>query len=184
MLPTLVPDRGDLVIEESPLVKTFSPAVTLFRDPVRRFHAVVALGTLLLSLVGCSVDHTYLPALKADPMASYEAPGLKLSDSWQYAYGARLGGGVPYQAEVTRVYAMQDQSHARQLIGEAVASAESEGWTMTQPLRDKPDTYVGTKELVPGTAQLFIGLGVGDPIHDPNGPRVLIINIIFSPAIE
>ena len=168
----------------APLVRTSSPAVTRFGHPVRRFHAVVALGTLMLALVGCSGDDTYLPALEADPMASYEAPGLRLSDSWEYAYRVRLGGGVPRQAEVSRLYTFEVESQARQLLEEAVAFAESEGWTMTQPLTDHPDSYVGTKELVPGSAKLFMGLGALDPIDDPDGPRDLLINIIFWPAIE
>lgn len=117
-------------------------------------------------------------------MASYEADGLELSDSWEYGYRTRLGGGVPHQPEVARTYRMEDQSRDRQLLEDAVAFAESEGWAMTQPLSDKPDFYRGTKELEPGSARMSLALGAEDPLHDPNGPRQLNIFMEFDPAIE
>lgn len=113
--------------------------------------ATGALVCLLLVLAGCASDDTYLPALEADPMASYGADGLELSHSWEYAYRTRLGGGVPHQPEVARTYRIEDQSRARQLLEDAVAFAESEGWAMTQPLADSPDFISGprisTREL-------------------------------------
>jgi hypothetical protein len=138
----------------------------------------------LLVLVGCTSDDTYLPALEADPMASYGADGLELSDSWEYAYRTRLGGGVPHQPEVARTYWIEDQSRARQLLEDAVAFAESDGWAMTQPLADSPDFHIGTKNLGPGTAELNIWLGAEDPLDDPDGPRKLKILLEYDPAIE
>jgi hypothetical protein len=147
-------------------------------------RATGALVCLLLVLVGCTSDDTYLPALEADPMASYEADGLELSDSWEYAYRTRLGGGVPHQPEVARTYRIEDQSQARQLLEDAVAFAVSEGWEMTQPLTNRPDFYSGTKELGPGTGELGVWLGAEDPLHDPDGPRRLKILLEYDPAIE
>ncbi len=117
-------------------------------------------------------------------MASYEAEGLELSDSWEYGYRRRLGGGVPHQPEVGRLYQIEDQSQARQLLQEAVAFAESEGWTMTQSPTDQPDVYRGTKELSRASAELGIGLGAVDPTDDPDGPVQLNVFMEFDPAIE
>lgn len=41
-----------------------------------RLRAVYA--SLALALASCSTDSVYLPALEADPMASYEAEGIEL----------------------------------------------------------------------------------------------------------
>jgi hypothetical protein len=115
-------------------------------------------------------------------MASYEAEGLDLSDSWEHAQRGSFLGSAPVQAEVGRRYRIEDQSQAVQLLEEAVAFAESEGWTMTQPLQDNPDFYRGTKALVPGSGELGIFLVAVDAIDDPGGPRQLGVKIEFDPV--
>jgi hypothetical protein len=155
---------------------------TVTKPPQRRLQAAGILVCLLPVLAGCSGDDTYLPALEADPMASYEADGLELSDSWEYAQRPRLSGGVPHQAEVGRRYQIEDQSQAEQLVEDAVEFAESEGWEMKQPLEDKPDFFSGTKELGPGTGELSVFLVAVDPIHDPDGPIQMRLKIEYDPV--
>ncbi len=150
-------------------------------DPVRHIGIAAAL-LLLVTLSACSPDNTYLPALLADPMASYEAEGLVLSDSWEHAQRPSLLGAAPRQAEVGRSYRIEDQSQAEELLDDAVAFAESEGWTMRASLTGTPDFYRGTKELAPGTGELSLALGAADPINDPDSPSQLNVHLKFDPV--
>jgi hypothetical protein len=136
----------------------------------------------MFTMVACSSDDTYLPALLADPMASYEAKGLVLFDSWEHAQRGSFLGSAPRQAGVGRTYRIEDQSQAKQILGDAVEFAEAEGWAMTQPISDNPDFYVGTKELVPGSGELSLGLGAVDPINDPDGPIQLVLHLEYDPV--
>jgi hypothetical protein len=142
----------------------------------------VIMVLIVLSIIACSSDTTYLPALLDDPMASYEAEGLVLFDAWVYAQRPRFLGGAPVQAEVGRRYRIEDQSQVGQLLQEAVAYAESEGWTMRESLTGRSTLFVGAKELAPGSGKLMIALGPTDPIDDPDGPIGLAIYLDFDPV--
>lgn len=133
-------------------------------------------------LSACSNDETYLPALLSDPMAKYEAEGLVVSDSWEYGQRSSFLGSAPVQAEVGRTYRIEDQSQAVPLLSDAVALAESEGWTMSKSLTGRPDQYRGTKELAPGSGELSIGLVSADPSNDSDGSRQLVIHLEFDPV--
>ncbi|HUP16042.1 MAG TPA: hypothetical protein VM848_08340 [Acidimicrobiia bacterium] len=105
-----------------------------------------------------------------------------LSDSWEYGQRSSFLGSGPVQAEVGRTYRIEDQSQAEQLLKEAVARAELEGWHAKEPLTERTTLYWGVKELAPGSGRLFIALGAADPINDPNGPRQLSIHLEFDPV--
>lgn len=148
----------------------------------RTWAAGILVSVLAVGLAACSNDDSYLPALLADPMATYEAEGLVLSDSWEHAQRPSLFGAAPRQAEVGRSYRIEDQSQAEELLADAVAFAESEGWTMRASLTGSPDFYRGTKELVPGSGELSLALGAADPINDPDSPRQLNVHLKFDPV--
>jgi hypothetical protein len=154
---------------------------TTLRYPSR--FLMPALVTVVSFLVaGCSSDDTYLPALLADPMASYQAEGLELSDSWEYAQRGSLLGSGPRQAEVGRTFSIGDQSQAEQLLEDAVEFAESEGWAIRGSLTGRPDFYRGTKDLPPGSARMSISLGAVDPIREPDGPKQLVLHMEYDPV--
>lgn len=148
----------------------------------RNLAASLLIFVLAIGLAACSNDDTYLPALLADPMASYEAEGLVLSDSWEHAQRPSVLGAAPRQASVNRSYRIEDQAEAEELLDTAVAFAESEGWTMGPAIGGDPNLFRGTKELVPGSGELTIALGAADPISDPDGPRQLNIHLNFDPV--
>lgn len=145
-----------------------------------RLQLLAVCGLLALALTACSSESTHLRALLADPMADYEAEGIMLIDAWEQAERPGFLGGKPIHAEVRRKYRIVDQSEAEQLLSEAVAFAEAEGWDL-QPSRVSPDTlYIGAKELGPGDGRLSMALGPADPLNDPDGPRVLTILLDFG----
>lgn len=133
------------------------------------------------SVVGCSTDDTYLPALLADPMASYGAQGIELIDAWEYAEG--MGPlGKPVVAQVGRIYHITDQDQADEVLSEAAEFAELVGWRMTPPITTPADGYGGAKELDVGSARLGVSLVAADPLHDLEGPRVLTVRLDFGPV--
>ena len=139
----------------------------------------MTLTVLLAVLSACSPDDTYLPALLADPMASYEAEGLVLFDSWEYRQRSSFLGSGPRQAEVVRRYRVEDQSQAEEILNEAREVAESEGWQIQQ---ESEFAYSGVRELDPGMGRLFLMLQAEDILDDPDGPRVLAIFLEFDPV--
>ncbi|MCI0677950.1 MAG: hypothetical protein L0Z63_02765 [Actinobacteria bacterium] len=151
--------------------------------PTRR-TGILWLFIVLLALTACTTDDTYLPALLADPMASYGAEGIVQTDSWDYAQRRSFLGSAPVQAEVGRTYRIEDQSQAGGHLDAAVAFAEAAGWKMSQPLPDQPEFYRGTKDLIPGSARLSLGLVAADPLGNPDGPKQLTIHIEFHPVPE
>lgn len=99
--------------------------------PSRLMRSVLVLAVLLTA---CSFDTTYLLALMAVPMASYEADGIVLIDSCERAEEHSLVTDKPvHHAEVGRTYQILDQSRAEQLVAEAAAVAESDGWRFRGP---------------------------------------------------
>lgn len=143
------------------------------------------LWTVVLALTpvaACSSDDTYLPALLADPMASYEADGIELTATEEFAESTGPFR-KPVHAQVVRTYRIEDQGQAQELLLEAAAFAELEGWRV-RPSRSSPTVgYGGTKQLPPGEARLGVSLSAFDPLHDPDGPRVLRISLDYGPVL-
>jgi hypothetical protein len=175
------------------MIRTFSigrnaananPAV---QRPATRLGPGRAIWLALLTVIGvlatsCSSDDTYLPTLLEDPIASYEAEGIVLVDSWERAEGRDLFFRTPTHAEVVRSFRIVDQSRSERVLEEAAAYAEANGWRLA-PARTSPATgYRGAKQLAPGDARLVVSLGAADPLHDPDGPRVLRIHLDFGPV--
>jgi len=141
------------------------------------------LTTVLLvtaAVAGCSSDDAYLPALLADPMAAYEADGIVLIDSWERPEGHSLVTDKPVHAEVGRRYRIVDESRAEQLVAEAAAVAESEGWRLNAPRDDPPTGFRGAKRLVSGDARLIVSLVPEAPSRDSEGTRILRVILDFG----
>jgi hypothetical protein len=130
----------------------------------------------LIAVVGlvtaCSSDDRFLPALLADPMASYEAEGIELVRSEETPRGTDLVTRKPINAEVRRIYGLEQQSEADQVFEDAIAAAEAAGWDM-RDLGPTESAFGGwgitaSKEFDWGPAQLTIGVGQtpGEPDSD------------------
>ena len=117
----------------------------------------------------------------ADPMADYQAPGLVLFDTFQLGEHKSIFGSAPVHAELMHRYRIEDQSEAQDRLLEAVAYAESVGWQMQQEF---PASFSGRRALEPGMGYIFVSVGAEDPLHDPEGPRVLDVSLRFDPAPE
>lgn len=155
------------------------------RSARRRFSQRLVLWTVVVMaapLAACSSDDTLLPALLADPMASYEADGIVLVDSLEQAEGRELLSGKPIHARVDRTYQIGDQSKTEQVLNEAASYAEAGGWRVEPGGIDPTLGYGGAKDLGPGGARLGISLVAQDPLHDPDGPRALRITLRFGTA--
>jgi hypothetical protein len=114
-------------------------------------------------------------------MASYEAEGIVLIDSWRQAEGRDLIFRKPIHAKVGRTYRILDQSQQETILAEAVEYAESQGWRLTDPRTNQYGTgYGGSKDLAPGRGRLGISVVPADPLNDPNGPKVLSINLDYG----
>lgn len=123
---------------------------------VRRHTVLVAaLGVLLVGGLlafgscqmghGCLYDFRYLPALRADPIASYTPPDTELSWTAEEGGGVGLVTGGSFE----RVFDIFDQDSADAVVEDAVAEAISEGWVFGS-------SGVGCKELGPDIAQLIV----------------------------
>lgn len=126
---------------------------------MQRRLQILALSVLvILALTGCSFDRTYLPALEADPMASYEAAGLELvRDDRNPEDDGDLIFGKPSHARVRRVYDIVDGAEGERVLSEAVSYAESIGWHM-ESITGYPHVFRGWRLLPPGEAGVSIGL--------------------------
>ena len=124
---------------------------------------------LLGLLSACSNDDTYLPALLAEPMASYEADGIELID--RDSQGYRAERPFPQSAQVNSIYRVLDESQAEMVLQEALASAEGSGWEMT-PSPTIPNRFVGLKELGVGEGRLIV---VTAPEEEEGGQRLHIL---------
>lgn len=142
---------------------------------------VVGVIASVVALSACSADNTYLPALLADPMASYEADGIVMIDAWQRAEGRDPFFRKRTPAEVGRVYRISDQGQADQVLEEAATFAQANGWRMQRDMT-VPTLFVGAKSMEPGDGRLGISLAASDPLHDPDGPQVLSIHLDFGPV--
>lgn len=146
--------------------------------------AVLVGGALLIAAAGCvtgfscTYDFTYLPALKADPMANLDLPGIRLINASNNGEGTVMG--KPAHAKVGRTFRITDQGQAHYILDEAAAFAESHGWQIeADPTLTGETTYRGTKSLGPGQARLRLSLGVEDPLHNPDGPIALRISMRY-----
>jgi len=149
------------------------------RRTPRAWPARALLLLMAMSVAACTSDDTYLPALLADPMASYEAPGIVLIDAWEVPEGRDIIMDSPTHAQVGRTYRIEDQGQAERVLEEAATYAESNGWRLT-PSRPSPTGYGGAKDLAPGDARIGISLVAADPLNDRDGPRVLRIHMDFG----
>lgn len=152
-------------------------------DRLRRGGSWLVPAIVIGFLLGaCSGDDTYLPALLADPMAEYEAEGIELIDSWERGEGRDLFFRKPTHAEVERVFRIVDQSQSKGVLEEAAAYAEENGWRVRDSSTSSNSGYGGAKKLGPGDGRLGVSLIPADPLHDPDGPRVLRIHLDFGPV--
>ena len=156
------------------------PAGSAQNADLRKRAAGVLILMLAVGVTACSRDDTYLPALLADPMANYEAEGLELADSWEYAERPSVVGSPPGHAELERSYRIADSVNIEEVVAEAVAYAESVGWEVG---RDSIASrlYVGTKDLEPGPGRLGISFGP-DVDSYPDGEWHLRIHLDFDPV--
>lgn len=130
---------------------------------------------MLLMLMACSSDSTYLPALLADPMADYDAGEVELIDSSNVAENRDPFWGKPVHAEVTRLYqVVADEPDSA--LSSAVAYAWSVGWDMTQSATSS-SAFVGSKELESGDGRLYIGVG-DDPLEEAD--RGVLMRVVIS----
>jgi hypothetical protein len=123
--------------------------------------------------ISCTYDFTYLPALKADPMANPEIPGSELVDSDNHREGWVMG--KPTHAEVHLRYEIDDGYQIDDVFRDAVALAKSHGWDM-EPYEPGLSFLRGTKALPTGRASIGIAApGLRQGGFDPS--RSLIITI-------
>ena len=148
---------------------------------IMRSNRVVGLAVVMAGLLSsCSSDQTHLPALLADPMASYEAEGIVLIDASEQAERPGFLGGKPTHAQVRRIFRIPDQSQAKIILSDAAKFAQSEGWRLTPSIGSTTTGYGGAKKLAPGDGRLSLSLMPLDPLHDLDGPRVLRIFMDFG----
>lgn len=108
-------------------------ATTIRRMMLWFIAGVVAIG----AVTGCSSDQTYLPALQADPMASWQPEGAELVNESEQEYDE--GGSTSKQslAAVTRVFRLPSAADVDAARQQALAYAESEaGWSADELGRD------------------------------------------------
>ncbi|MGF1618687.1 MAG: hypothetical protein ACFCU2_12915 [Acidimicrobiia bacterium] len=130
-------------------------------------------------LSACSSDRTFLPALLADPMASYDADGIERIDRSTQAEGRDFIWGKPEHAEVTLVYRIEDQATVSEVLGRAVEEAAASGWSLEQ---SSESHFRGSKELSPGSGRISIATHTENVLENPGGPQVLSIRLDFGPV--
>lgn len=150
---------------------------------VRRWLLGVILGTVLLggwvtigsclTGYGCPYDSTYLPALREDPMASYQPPGTELTGVEYRAQGHSWWTGG--SASIQRRFRILEQDHAEKAVAEAIGEAESNAWIFNSRGR-------GCKRLPPGTAIMRVSLDDDRTTPDPADLR-LQIRLSFPPGV-
>jgi len=138
---------------------------------------LVVLGVVAACVTGihCGFDSTYLPGLKADPMATFEPASTELVFSHNDSDGTSLG--MPRHASVTRSLLILDQQNSQAVLEEFVSQAESVGWVLSL---SPSEVYAGSKQLEAGLGQIHIGLAVEDPLRDPDGPLVVVVILDYD----
>lgn len=143
----------------------------------QRQHAIrptlLAAVALIASVVaGCSSDDRFLPALLDDPMASYEAEGIRVVRTEERPRGTDLITRKPITAQVRRVYELEDPAEADQVFADAMAAAEMARWDMreTGPSESAFGGWgtTASKQFDWGPVLLIIGVGPtpGEPESD------------------
>jgi len=145
-------------------------------DRARR-QAVWLVGLLLVSsgLTACSTDDTYLPALLADPMASYEAEGIELLDRSSQGYRAERPFSQP--AQVISVYRILDESRIEEALEQVVRVAEMSDWNMSEDLQ-RDLNFVGYKDLDVGEGRLILNVRPAN-LREPGTERALRMYLDF-----
>ncbi len=138
------------------------------RSGLRRCRLLL-LPAIFMVVSACSNDDTYLPALLADPMASYEADGIELID--RRSQGNREERPFPSSAQVNSFYRILDESQAELVLERALDSAETGGWEMS-PSPPIPNRFIGYKGLGVGEGRLII---VTAPDDEGSGQRLHIL---------
>jgi hypothetical protein len=128
----------------------------------------------------CSTDDTYLPALLADPMASYEADGIELTDRDSQGYRGQRPFSQP--AQVISVFRIVDDSRAEQALDKAVRFAETNGWEMTEDI-SRDLNFQGSKDLVVGEGRLIVNIGPMD-LREPGPERALRMYLDFRSLLS
>jgi hypothetical protein len=109
-------------------------------------------------LSACSSDDTYLPALLADPMADYSHPSLEVESRAEIEQGRLLIQLSEKPAAVVTKFVFVGE--ADPVVEDAVATAESNGWTFTSdvPATDASGTkgWSAEKQMSEGLATLSI----------------------------
>lgn len=104
----------------------------------RRMLLGLTAAVLALGFAGCSSsDGTYLPALKADAMASWQPDDAELLRKSEQGYDQ--GGATSKQtlAQVTRTFRLPSAAQARQAQQSALRFARSQaGWQVDELGRD------------------------------------------------
>jgi hypothetical protein len=142
--------------------------------------ALLALVAVVGLVTACSSDDRFLPALLADPMATYEAEGLVLFDSWEREEGRNIVTDKPAHAEVGRRYRIQDPVQAEEILARVALFAESEGWRVSPTVSDPPTGFRAAKQLGPGEARLIVSLVAEDPSGGSDPPSVLRLVLDFG----
>jgi hypothetical protein len=126
----------------------------------------------------CSTDNRFLPALKADPMASYEAEGIVLEGMTTQGRGKSFVTGKPVYAELTRLYVLTDPETTDDVMADAFEAAVAAGWVFDhEPSENVFGNYstLGHKDFDWGPAS--ISIAVGQLGGDSDSPVRLIVDI-------
>ncbi len=142
-----------------------SSACSVFRRRLGRAVSYALVAVVGVSVGGCSSDDTFLPALLADPMASYQAEGISLVRSDNQARGTSLVTGKPVYAKVVRRYELEDEDEGEEVLGRAIVAAEAAGWVFDDgpPRESVFDARVtgASKSFDWGSARLILTVGPG-----------------------
>lgn len=119
--------------------------------------AVVLAATVVA--VACSADDTYLPALLADPMGTYEASGVDLIYKATQGRGETPIVGGTHVARVILRYEVADED-AKDALGDAVTYARDQGWEMSEaPIPGVSDeVFRGEKDLGVGLGRMILAV--------------------------
>lgn len=98
-----------------------------------------------------------LRALQADPMAEYTPRGGELAETSEQNEGTTFG--KPVAARYVRLFGLP-RADPEGALDDALAAAESAGWTVEEPQRGALGGVIGqgTKQLSTGTARLALTL--------------------------
>lgn len=135
------------------------------RVPAVAIGVAIAAFMLLLGVRSCTRPEPYLAALRADPLATAEIPGLTLVH--EHTTSGSDGGffGKRRQARVTRVFRGTGPRITDAELDHAVRVAASHGWPAT---RVSANGYTATKSLeVEGRGRLAYLVISRDTIRHP-----------------